>query len=193
MRLGLTVLKSNAVFCTLRADCGFAIGKKQSQHGSSIPSRNYDDYLMDGPPHTSKSHTTLSPPAAQWPRRLLDIHQWRKDPARECRSWWINSLLLCFKGRRSWVPYTWVSSTINIYSTLVKISCSFKDGMICYPSTKCSVQRICQDSFVFFNESRTTVSQGSMKRLRELTSALLEIPHFLVPKRGSNINCSGSF
>jgi len=69
-------------------------------------------YLMDRSPHPAKCHTTLSPPAAQWPRRLLERPQWRNDPTRECQSWWINSLLLCPEGRHGWVPCRGFSSTI---------------------------------------------------------------------------------
>ena len=32
--------------------------------------------------------------------------------------------------------------------------------------------------------------KASMKRLRELTSALMDLPHYLVPKPGSKINCN---
>jgi hypothetical protein len=44
-----------------------------------------------------------------------------------------------------------------------------------------------------FCSSHDPVSQASMVRLRELTSALLEMPYFLVPNHGSDINCSESF
>ena len=72
-----------------------------------------------------------------------------------------------------------------------------------YPSMECSIHRMCQDPYLLKSITRQRnlplkrfvkipVPQASMKRLRELTSALLEMPHFLVPTHGRDTNCSGS-
>ena len=124
---------------------------------------------------------------------VFDAHGWWRDPPVVYQNWWSSSSPRYPKGRHSWAPNlpqgvaeqsilnTWVNSpmkTKHFEVLSLKASLDFQEKIIVPWDSHCL-------------SPKTAMREASMKRLRDLLSALIDLPHFLVPKHGSNIYCNG--